>query len=218
MLYRFTEGRWRPACSPKSILKIIFIDFLFGVPFLSLTIPLMLTWELLAWFCLQTRSCCGLRDPYRIKEAQLLSLRKRFTPKPLPNRRTRVLSFPEYQNKTSDQHLSMFFSLLPFEIRRMIYEYTIYGEGDRRVFHMLKIRGKIGYWQCRRGNFRGDLPCSWSGPCSRKLARNVTYYDETLYANSSHATPPDPETEETFFSTDKEFTKGTGLLVSCRRM
>jgi len=218
MLYRFTEGRWRPADSAKSILKIFFVDFLIGIPFLFISIPLMLLWELLIWFCTNTRSCCGIRDPYRIREARLLSSRKRLTPKPLPARRERVLSLPLSENKTSYQKLSIFFSILPFEVRQRIYEYAIYGEGDRRVFHMSKTKGKLGYWQCRRGNFRGDLPCSWNSPCSRKLARNITYYNETVYANPPHATPPKPDAEETFFPIDKEFTKGTGLLVTCRKM
>jgi len=218
MLHRFTEGRWRPATSAFTIFKIIFIDFIFGIPFLSITIPLMLLWEIGTWFGIQTRSCCGIRDPYRIEEARLLRARKRLTPTPLPAKRTRALSLPLRDDKTSDQHLSTFFSLLPYEVRQVIYEYAIYGQGDRRVFHMAKTKGKMSYWQCQRSKIRGDLPCSWNSPCSRKLARHITYYDETIYANSSHATPPNLEAEETYFTIDKYLTKGTTLLVSCRRM
>jgi len=99
---------------------------------------------------------------------------------PLNTMRPRSLTLPlsmeesDTKQRTDDQSQSELLSKLPYEVRSLIFEYAVTGDGN--VVHVFKRGKRLGHWHCRR-QVDGQ-PCSWVDPCSKALPFKAMTLDE----------------------------------------
>lgn len=80
--------------------------------------------------------------------AEQHSIRQPYAPKPLPARRKRALTHPllecNSRQWTSDQVHCALLQMLPYDIRRLVYEIVFTG----RVFHIIRLRRRLRHVEC----------------------------------------------------------------------
>lgn len=145
----------------------------------------------------KTENAPSLSPPrFRSKKIASMSLCER--PAPLGERK-RPLTPPSAPGALSHQEQSLFFSKLPIDIRRMIYDYVLVSPDDR-VLHIASSWRRLFSRRCHETN---TDPRGWRHRCWSSMG--VQAEDGTTVDWSEDGTkPPRPS----FF----------GLLRSCRRM
>lgn len=182
---------WHRPTSAKDAVELIYFNFICG----CLIGCLWLGAGFFYGISKGIRTCCGFRKPHFTEEARVTRRRKKESPVPLPAKRRRALTIPlpvpptgtnipwQIKQKTFTQSHSDLVTKLPFEIRRSIIEYVIFGDEEGEVFHVFKKWRKLNYWQCHKTV--DGLPCSWQVPCCQALSINMALSDNN---NLSH--PP----------------------------
>ena len=101
------------------------------------------------------------------KPEEQVSIRQPYAPKPLPVKRKRALTLPLAQSKprwkarqwTSDQLHCAFLQVLPYDVRRVIYELVL----ARRTFHIIRLRKRLRHVECtRQGRTIADNSTCWA--------------------------------------------------------
>jgi len=93
----------------------------------------------------------------RSSEVQdLPKIRQPYAPPPLPAKRKRTLTLPlppfnsssrsQRRQWTSEQAHCLFSQILPYDIRRIVYEYTLADE----TFHIIRLRKKLRHVECAK--------------------------------------------------------------------
>lgn len=175
---------------------------------------------------MKVRYCCGLWQP-RVMESNLnMEAAKRMeentpTPPPLVRNRTLTLPLPEVttgqsselKQRTDDQLSSIFVTMLPMEVRQMIWKLVLSGDHGRAL-HIFRNGKKLSHWQCM-SQINGQ-PCTWNDPCLRAIAYNTL---STREMNQYICDPDD------LHAIDRHLLKKSGarknflpLLLTCRKM
>ncbi|KAL8831152.1 MAG: hypothetical protein Q9191_001026 [Dirinaria sp. TL-2023a] len=99
-------------------------------------------------------------------DEQRPSIRQPYAPKPLPSKRKRALTLPLARSNpnsktgqwTSDQAHCAFLRVLPYDVRRVIYEFVLAG----RTFHVIRLRKRLRHVECtRHGRRSSDNSSCW---------------------------------------------------------
>lgn len=150
---------WHRPTSIGEGVRLIYYNFFCGI-------GVGLLWIGFAFYqaifkCMLIRTACGNRTPHYIKERReaIIEARRRgkLSVVPLPAVRKRALTVPSSLDSTSHlgtrhrtdaQEACGLLSKLPFEIRRLVFEYAIFHEPGRNLVHIYKQNRKMGHWQC----------------------------------------------------------------------
>jgi hypothetical protein len=143
----------------------------------------------------------------------LTDLRRALT-LPLPIEEDEELVPCTPKQTTIEQVNSKLCTMLPYEVRSLIFEFAV--AGDENVVHVFKNGKKgIAHWKCRKQ--KDGQPCNWTDPCSNSLPFKAMVLNELGVIVSGDTS------QQRYFDRSRieHPVKGYGvlsLLLTCRQM